>query len=161
MFPYEGSGPRLSDHCEARHQGAAPFTRWHLSQCARSMAIDHIIGDPVGFIGRGFSKLGHAFHPSNLLARHYWLGIYKGFPKPLVSPLIWGTALRSLGILLLGVLGLRRAPRRPLVLLLCGLGAAQLAVIFITFGNTRFRLPVMLMAMVLAAWVPSRDADTP
>jgi len=161
MFPYEGSGPRLSDHCESLHQGDEPFTRWHLSQCARSMAIDHIVGDPVGFMGRGFSKLGHAFHPSNLLTRHYWLGIYKGFPPILAPLLIWGTALCSLGILIGGILGIRRAPRVPLVLLLCGLGISQLAVIFITFGNTRFRLPVMLMAIILAGWLPSRADDTP
>jgi hypothetical protein len=124
------------------------------------MAINHIVGDPVGFIGRGFSKLGHAFHPSNLLTRHLWLGIYKGFPPILAPLLIWGTALCSLGILIGGFIGLRRAPRIPLVLLLCGLGVSQLAVIFITFGNTRFRLPVMLMAIVLAGWLPSKADDT-
>jgi hypothetical protein len=156
MFPYEGSGPRLSDHCEALHQGDETFTRWHLSQCARSMAIDHMVADPMGVLSRGVSKLGHAFHPSNLLTRHYWLGIYKGFPPVLAPMLIWATALSSLGILLLGILGLRRAPRTPLPLLLAGLGASQLAVIFITFGNTRFRLPVMLMAIIIAGWIPSK-----
>jgi len=161
MFPYEGSGPRLSAHCESVHQGDEPFTRWHLSKCARSMAIDHIAAYPVGFIARGFSKLGHAFHPSNLLTRHYWLGIYKEFPPSLKPVLIWGTALSSLGILLLGALGLRRSPRTPLIFLLSGLGLAQMAVIFITFGNTRFRLPVMLMAIIIAAWVPSKTADKP
>jgi hypothetical protein len=156
MFPYEGSGPRITAHCEAEHQDSGPFTRWHLSRCAQAMAKSHIVADPLGFLSRGLSKLGHAFHPSNLLSRHYWLDLYGEWPDALGLTLIWGTALSSLGVIGLGLMGFIRAPRTPLTWLVAGIGAYQLAVIFISFGNTRFRLPVVLMMMVLAAWVPKQ-----
>jgi hypothetical protein len=36
--------------------------------------------------------------------------------------------------------------------MLLGVAMAQAAVIFITFGNTRFRLPIVLVAIALAGW---------
>ena len=159
MFPYEGSGPRITVKCEAEHRSAEPFTRWHLSRCAQALAIDHIIADPVGFLSRGFVKLGHAFHPSNLLSRHYWLGLYGEWPPTLGLTLVWSTALSSLFILGLGILGLIRAPMAPIKLLLCGLGTYQLSVIFVSFGNTRFRLVVVLTAIILSAWAVKKRPD--
>ena len=156
-FPYEGSGPRLTAHCEAQHTDTAPFSRWHLSRCARSMAIDHIVGRPIAFLQRGISKLGHALHPSNLLQRHQLLGIYGESPPSLKAALTWGTTLPYLGLIALFPIALRRAPRSPATAILLSLAAYQAAVIFITFGNTRFRLPILLMGMILAAWIPKRD----
>ena len=158
MFPYEGSGPRLTAHCEAQHQAAEPFSRWHLSRCARAMAIDFITDEPLAFVQRGFTKLGHALHPSNLLQRHLHLNLYGDWPPMLAWGLIWGTSLSYLGLLALGGLALRRAPRTPTTLLLVGVAIYQLAIIFITFGNTRFRLPVLLILMILAAWFPQRES---
>lgn len=152
MFPYEGSGPKLNAICEAKHQGEDPFTRWHLSRCARSMALDYIQSDFLGFLTRGPTKLAHAFHPSNLISRHYWLGIYKHFPSAWAPLLIWGTAACTYIILGLGLWGFIRARTAPLPVMLLGVAMAQAAVIFITFGNTRFRLPIVLVAIALAGW---------
>jgi len=153
MFPYEGSGPRLTEHCEAQHE-VGEFTRWHLSQCARDLAIQHIVSDPIDFLDRGLTKLGHAFHPSNLLTRHLWLGLYGPLPPALAAVLIWGTTFSYLSLLVLTIVALVRSPNVPIKRVAIALAAYQLAVIFITFGNTRFRLPILLVGMILAAWLP-------
>ena len=154
MFPYEGSGPRLTEHCEAQHAGG-DFRRWHLNRCARALAVEHIRADPAAFLTRGFSKLGHAFHPSNLLMRHLWLGLYGELPPTLRTSLIWGTTFSYLGALIIALVALFRRPRMPIQLFMILLAAYQLSVIFITFGNTRFRLPILLAGFVLAAWLPN------
>jgi hypothetical protein len=156
MFPYEGSGPRITSLCENMHTEDTPFTRWHLSRCARSLAFTHIANAPLAFLRRGLTKVGHAFHPSNLLMRHLWLDLYGAWPPFMALSLIWGTAMSYLALLVLGVIGLKRAPNTPLSWLLAGMAMVQLAVIFTTFGNTRFRLPIMLVCMILAAWIPKR-----
>ena len=162
MFPYEGSGPRINAHCEAEHSDSSkPFTRWHLSRCTRAMALEYITSEPIAFLTRGIQKLGHAFHPSNLLSRHLWLGLYEPFPAILRRPLIWGTAAAFLGMMMVTLLAVRRSPNIPFKAVVGALALYQLAVIFITFGNTRFRLPVLLVGMILAAWIPRRDAPAP
>jgi 4-amino-4-deoxy-L-arabinose transferase-like glycosyltransferase len=162
MFPYEGSGPRINAHCEAEHDPSdGAFTRWHLSRCTKAMAIDHIASDPMSFLARGFNKLGHAFHPSNLLTRHFWLGLYGTLPPILGLSLVWGTAAAFLGMLLITLVAIRRSPNTPLRAIVAALALYQLAVIFITFGNSRFRLPVLLMGMILAAWIPKREKSEP
>jgi 4-amino-4-deoxy-L-arabinose transferase-like glycosyltransferase len=162
MFPYEGSGPRINAHCESEHDDAeGPFTRWHLSRCTQEMAINHIVSDPAAFLAHGFSKLGHAFHPSNLLTRHLWLGMYGPLPPMLRLPLIWGTAAAFLGMMLITLLAIKRSPNIPLKAVVAAVALYQLAVIFITFGNSRFRLPILVVGMILAAWIPKRIEPAP
>ena len=160
MFPYEGSGPRLTSFCEEKHASSEPFDRWHLSQCARSMAFDFIAEEPFAFIQRGFTKLGHAFHPSNLLQRHLHLNLYGEWSPFLSNLMIWGTSLSYFALIVLSIFALIRAPRSPMTGLLVGLGAYQMAIIFITFGNTRFRLLILLMGIILAAWIPKPHVES-
>jgi len=156
MFPYEGSGPRITEHCEGKHTLDVPFTRWHLSQCARTMAVDYIVSDPMAFVQRGFTKLGHAFHPSNLLHRHLHLNLYGETGPAWSAFIIWGTTLSYGIVALIGLMAVIRAPRTPFTGLLVGVGVYQAAVIFITFGNTRFRLLILLVGIILSAWLPHR-----
>ena len=155
MFPYEGSGERLTDLC-ARDVTDEPYTHWHVSKCAQRMAIDHIIDDPLLFLARGPKKLGTAFHPSNLLQRHLWLGKYGELSSGLQRTLIWGTTLPYFAMLAVIGFAIRRVPRTPMNAALFLVALYQAAVIFITFGNTRFRLPIIVVGMIFAAWLPAR-----
>ena len=156
MFPYEGSGPRLTEYCEDQHRGD-DFARWHLNQCARTLALQYIASDPLAFLERGALKLGHAFHPSNLMLRHLWLGLYGDPAPPLRKARIWGTTASYLGALGLAVLAFFRRPNNAIHGFLILMAAYQLSVIFITFGNTRFRLPIILAGFIMAAWLPATD----
>ncbi|MGB0640988.1 MAG: hypothetical protein ACPGTU_16740, partial [Myxococcota bacterium] len=109
---------------------------------------------------RGPKKLGVAFHPSNLLQRHMWLGHYGDLSTRLQQIIVWGTTLPYFGLLAVMVVAIRKIPRTPLSAALGLIAIYQLAVIFITFGNTRFRLPVMLVGIIYAAWLPKRSIGT-
>jgi hypothetical protein len=161
MLPYEGSGDRLNESCIAEAQaknndGLYDHSYYEISECAQQRAIDYIIDYPIAFLARGPEKLGYAFHPANLLQRHLWLGYYGSMPVKAGMTLIWGTTISYLMLLLVTVLAVVRAPRTPLSASLMLIGLYQLAVIFITFGNSRFRLPVLLLGIILAAWLPKR-----
>lgn len=159
MYPYEGSGQRLTKFCETEVVDE-PYTLWHVSQCAKRLAVGHIIDDPLVFLARGPKKLGVAFHPSNLLQRHMWLGHYGTLSTHLQQTILWGTTLPYFGLLAIMSVAIRKIPRTPLTAALGLLALYQIAVIFITFGNTRFRLPVMLIGVIFAAWIPKRSIGT-
>ena len=97
-----------------------------------------------------------AFHPSNLLQRHLWLGNYGDLSSGLRRVLIWGTTLPYFAMLAVIGFAIRRTPRTPMNAALLLLALYQAAVIFITFGNTRFRLPIIVIGMILTAWLPGR-----
>jgi 4-amino-4-deoxy-L-arabinose transferase-like glycosyltransferase len=163
MMPYEGSLGTLKVLCEpitgqlAADQGFAAT-----NACARTLALDYIAADPLAFFMRGPEKLGYMWHPSSQVTRHLWLGNYGSIPPWAGHTLIWLTALFAWGLPVLGIWGAWRMRRRAPVLLSGGLAlltAHQLAVVFVTFGHNRFRLPVLLFAVIAAAWIPDRSAD--
>ena len=88
------------------------------------------------------------------------MGNYGKVPSVAGQALIWGTTLAYLALVGLIIVAIRRVPKTPLSAVLGLLGLYQLAIVFITFGNTRFRLPVMLVGMILAAWtVEAEDSE--
>ena len=163
MFPYEGSGDRLTESCAeeaiARSDDALDnYSFYDVSECAQQRAVQYVMDYPVSFLARGPEKLGYAFHPANLLQRHLWMGNYGSVPLAIGKGLIWLTTGSYLLLLLLIGAAVIRAPRTPLSAAVALIGLYQLAIIFITFGNSRFRMPVLLMGIILAAWLPSQTA---
>jgi|GEM_PF-2745417 len=164
MFPYEGSGDKLTESCAAEAAETAEdaldnYSYYDVSECAQQRATAYILRYPVSFLLRGPEKLGYAFHPANLLQRALWLGNYGSVPLWAGKGLIWLTTGSYLALLLVVLLAIVRAPRTPLSAALVLIALYQLAVIFITFGNSRFRMPVLVMGIILAAWLPARSAD--
>jgi 4-amino-4-deoxy-L-arabinose transferase-like glycosyltransferase len=160
MFPYEGSGDRLTASCADElevEDSLEIFTFYDVSECAQARAIDYIIGYPLAFLARGPPKVAVAFHPANLLQRHLWLGYYGSLPLWVGHTLIWLTTGSYFALILLIGLALKRAPRTPFSATLLLLASYQIGVIFITFGNTRFRLPALLVGIILCAWIPARS----
>lgn len=158
MLPYEGSLGTLKSLCEAATgTPAADQSFAETNRCARALAIDHILDDPLAFLARGPGKLGYMWHPSSQLTRHLWLGHYGSLPLWAGHGLIWLTVLFAWGLPVLGLLGWRRMPTGTLKWALALATAHQLAVVFVTFGHNRFRLPILLFAIVAAAWLPAAE----
>lgn len=154
MFPYAGSKATLEDLCTERLGLETTPAFEEVNACARSLALETILADPVGFVGRMPRKLLHLFHPSSQVTRSLWLGSYGGVPGWAGTGLIWATALSWAVVVVLGAWGLRRMPRDGLRWALLLLVAHQVAVVAVTFGHSRFRLPIVLVCIVAAAWVP-------
>jgi len=162
MLPYEGSLGTLKGLCEAETgMPAADQSFAETNRCARALAIDHILDDPLAFLARGPGKLGYMWHPSSQVTRHLWLGNYGSVPLWAGQGLIWLTALFAWGLPVLGLLGWRRMPAGILKWALALATTHQLAVVFVTFGHNRFRLPILLFAIVAAAWLPRTEPSPP
>mgnify|MGYP000341699541 CR=1 FL=1 len=159
MFPYEGSKGTLEQLCKERSATGDVLAFAELNDCARALAIEHIVDDPIAFVGRAPEKIGHTLHPSSQLTRSLWLGSYGSVPVWLGRLLIWSTASSWVLVAGLGLIGWTRMPRggpKWALLLLVG---HQLAVVAVTFGHNRFRLPLVLAAIVAMAWLPRRPAE--
>lgn len=157
MFPYEGSEETLYGLCaEALGRPAGALTFPEVNDCARDLAVGYIAADPAGFVARGFEKLGYTFHPSSQLTRYLWVGHYGAVPGWAGMGLVYGTAASMVLALGAGLLGWVRMPQGALKWAIALLVAHQLAVVFVAFGNSRFRLPIVLLALVCVAWLPRR-----
>jgi len=163
MFPYEGSLSTIQATCADQLGVAAEDLEFpEMSDCAQGLALGHIVADLPAFLGRGVEKLGFTFHPSSLLTRILWMGGYGAVPGWAVLGLIHGTAAGLGLVILLGAWGGLRSRTLPITALLGLFSLAQLGVVFVTFGNPRFRLPIVLVGMIFAAWLPrarGSDAD--
>lgn len=158
MLPYEGSLGTLKGLCAdviGVHPDAQTFAQ--TNACARTLALDHIAAHPIAFLGRGPGKLGYMWHPSSQVTRHLWLGNYGAMPGWAGHTLIWLTALFAWGLPIAGLVGWWRMPRGTLKWALALGTLHQLAVVFVTFGHNRFRLPILLFAVVACAWLPRTD----
>lgn len=152
MFAYEGSADQLNTLCADRLGVPADAMSFEqVSDCAGELAREHILADPIGFLDRGLDKLALSFHPSNELTRYLWLGWYGNVSPSRGLALHYGSAVAYGILLVLAAVGLVRSRWTPLEAGLVALVLVQMAVIFVSFGNVRFRMPIELILMVLAA----------
>ena len=156
MFPYEGSKGTLEQMCIERLDRSGPLDFEDTNACARELAVEFIASDPIAFAARMPAKIGHTLHPSSQLTRSLWLGKYGSVPTWLGHGLIWGTAVSWMLVGSLGLVGWARMPRGGVRLALALMVLHQLGVVAVTFGHNRFRLPVVLAAIIAMAWLPHR-----
>ena len=163
MFPYEGSKGTLEALCLERREATAGPDSSKMSfaetnACARELAVEHILSDPIAFVARMPAKLGHTLHPSSQLTRSLWLGSYGNVPVWAGKLLIGATAVSWVLVAGLGLIGWTRMPRGGPKWALLLVVLHQLGVVAVTFGHNRFRLPIVLAALIAMAWLPRRRA---
>ena len=161
MFPYEGSKATLERMCTARQGSQTTLTFAQTNDCARQLALEYIASDPLAFVGRMPAKLGQTLHPSSQLTRSLWLGSYGSVPVWMGKLLIWSTAVSWVLVAGLGLIAWMRMPRGGPKWALLLVVAHQLGVVAVTFGHNRFRLPVVLAAIIALAWLPRQSAPRP
>jgi arylsulfatase A-like enzyme/4-amino-4-deoxy-L-arabinose transferase-like glycosyltransferase len=134
-----------------RNLGKDRPTDLEIVDYARSSAWEEIRAEPVRFLNRIPTRLFDMWNSTSFLIRHLDLGAYGDPPPALVSVLRLASAGAYLALLALAAVGAwleRRRPETWLILLLVGLWSGVSAV---SFGLTRFRLPLMPLLAILAA----------
>ena len=135
----------------ARNEFEKDFpTDLEVMHTANRMALEYIALEPKWFVHRAWYKIVDTWNPTSFVMRHIAKRGYGEIDPALAAALSWACVLAYLLVMALAlpVLCLRiREPRVALVALLVGYYTAIHAV---TFGLTRFRLPLMPFLMVLA-----------
>lgn len=136
---------------EAKQQlGEERPTDLEIVRYARAAAWQEIRSEPARFFARMPARLFDMWNPTSFLIRHLQIGLYRA-PPGLVQGLVLLAAGSYLLLVCLAAAGMwiaRRCPQAWLVLLLTAYFSALSAV---SFGLTRFRLPLMPLLAILAA----------
>jgi 4-amino-4-deoxy-L-arabinose transferase-like glycosyltransferase len=122
-----------------------------VARTASRLARADVLSAPGTFLARIPTKLVDLWNPTSFLLRHFRIGAYPGASPGVEAAVSWAAILSYLGVAGFGIAGaflLRGDPRIRLVLLLILFVTALHGA---TFGLTRFRLPVMPFAMLMAA----------
>ncbi|MFQ5718329.1 MAG: ArnT family glycosyltransferase [Acidobacteriota bacterium] len=134
------ANPADRDGCELRH------------------GLAFIATHPWLMLRRVPVKLADLLNPSSFVLRHAVLGHYPhAFGATALRILTLVVVLPYVAVVVLGVLGLGLGPARPGQQLILLLLAYHLAVHAVTFGMTRFRLPLMPFLMAAAGLLLTRS----
>lgn len=132
-----------------------------LDACLTRYGVEQIIQHPLRFVTRAGTKVADLVNPTSFLVRHIRRGLYGDWPPPLAHGAVTVIALFNMALMALAVWGWTRhggAWWQLTVMMVL----YTLAVHVVTFGMSRFRLPLMPVLVVGAvmAVLPWR-ATTP
>jgi hypothetical protein len=119
--------------------------------CAWQLALECIQVDFRGFLGRAWLKLVDLWNPTSFLVRHLWFGAYGPVDPAIEWAIIWAAITSYVLMMILGVIGWCRYWRDGRAWLVLLLVLYFTGVHAVTFGLTRFRLPLMPFIILLAA----------
>lgn len=126
-------------------------TDLQIMACAKRMAFDYIRGDPLGFLGRARYKIVDMWNPTSFLLRHFQYKRYGEVSTTTASIVSWSAVISYVLVVVLGVVGWFAWWRDPRAWLTFLLILFFTALHLITFGLTRFRLPLMPFIMLYSA----------
>jgi 4-amino-4-deoxy-L-arabinose transferase-like glycosyltransferase len=126
-------------------------TDLQITRSGRALARRHILSDPGLFVRRAWTKTVDLWNPTSFLMRQFRLGAY-GTVHPITeTTLSWMAVVSYVLVMVFAVEGAvttRRDRHTQLVMLLVVMTTAAS---ILTFGLTRFRLPVVPFLALLAA----------
>jgi 4-amino-4-deoxy-L-arabinose transferase-like glycosyltransferase len=133
-----------------RSLGREKPTDLEIVRYAQASAWAAIRADPGAFVARIPLRLVDMWNPTSFLIRHFRFGAYGALP-PLLEATVSAAAIGAyLVVMGLAGVGCWRARARPEAWLVLLLALFLSAVSALSFGLTRFRLPLMPLFMVLA-----------
>ena len=127
--------------------------------CLTRYGVGQIIQHPVRFVTRAGTKVADLVNPTSFLVRHIRRGLYGDWPPPLADGVVTALALFNMALMAMAVWGWTRHGgawwQLTIIMVLY-----ILAVHVVTFGMSRFRLPLMPIIVVGAvmAVIPWRAA---
>ncbi|MFQ5768185.1 MAG: hypothetical protein ACE5ID_09415, partial [Acidobacteriota bacterium] len=110
--------------------------------CLTRKGLDLIRTAPGRFLRRIPTKVADLFNPTSFLVRHIRRGLYGPWPKGLADTSVLLVALFNMGLMILAVVGWQEPTGTPARRLLGILLVYMLVIHSITFGMSRFRLPL-------------------
>jgi arylsulfatase A-like enzyme/4-amino-4-deoxy-L-arabinose transferase-like glycosyltransferase len=118
---------------------------------ARRAAWREIRAHPLVFLERIRYRLADMWNPTSFLIRHLQVGAYGKLPPGLATLLALLAAGTYLGLVALAAAGFWLSRRRPETWLVALLVAFTSAITAVSFGLTRFRLPLEPLLAIVAA----------
>ena len=174
--PFEGipmmpvadqTAAKLVEEARVMYGVEAP-TDLQVVACARRLALREIVGDPGLFLRRAVYKFVDLWNPTSFLLRHFRFGAY-GPVHPAVEWILTWLSVGTYGLVMaLAVLGLLRLRSNPLTGFVLLQVTYYTSIHLITFGLTRYRLPLMpwillfagqALAILLARRLPAERAS--
>src|SRR5262245_36704957 len=117
---------------------------------AQRAAWDEIRAHPATFVRRIGPRLADMWNPTSFLVRHLYVGAYGPVPAPIATLLAWWAMLAYLAAAVLALAGAWLERRSPLTWLVALLVLLCPGITALSFGLTRFRLPLEPLLIVLA-----------
>jgi hypothetical protein len=150
LMPVAAQDPRAFVETVSRDLGRSQPSDLEIVRRGRALAWSAIAEDPRTFVRRAGYKLWDLWNPTSFLIRHFRIEAYGSVPLRVERAIIWLAVLAYLGLVGLAASGLleRRDRFAGLVALLV-LQVSLLTVL--SFGLTRFRLPLVPLLAIIAA----------
>ena len=154
LYPMRGISVRRLVTLARQDLGDALLTDLQIMGYAQRAAWEYIRGDPEAFVDRGWYKIVNMWNPTSFLIRHYHpkINAYGDVAPWIVSVVTWSAVLSYVIVMMLGMLGLVMSSRNPVVWLVLLLVLFYTALSVVAFGLTRYRLPLMPLIIILAAY---------
>ena len=130
--------------------GVEKPTDLQMMQGSQAAAVEFALDDLNWTAERGWYKLVDLWNPTSFVMRHLFKRGYGEIPRGLELALTWACVLAYVLVLLLALPWMYARARTPLVALTLLLIYYYSAIHMVTFGLTRFRLPIMPLFMLCA-----------
>ena len=150
LMPVASQNPRLLVQTVKRDLGRPQPTDLEIARHARRLAWSHIREEPTAFLRRGWIKIVDMWNPTSFLLRQLRVGAYGETSAGVQAVLSWCAVLGFLFVMGAGLVGLIASRRDPHAWLVIALLLFFTAIHAMTFGLTRFRLPLMPFVILFA-----------
>ncbi len=150
LMPVASQNPRLLVELVKRDLHEPQPTDLEIARHARRLAWNHIREDPTAFLRRGWIKIVDMWNPTSFLLRQFRVGAYGATNATAEALLGWSAVLGFLVTMGAGLVGLFASRRDPHAWLVIALLLFFTAIHAVTFGLTRFRLPLMPFVILFA-----------
>lgn len=120
-------------------------------KCQTELGFEWIQNNPEEFVERMPMRVAQLLNPHSLLTRHLRWGRFEGMPQWLDEIIIFLGCLHSLGIMVLGAVGLAGRGRRAQAVLFSLILVYHCAAIAALAGLSRYRVPLEPLLMIYAA----------
>lgn len=126
-------------------------TDLEIARHARRAATEEIRARPGTFVARIPTRLVDLWNPTSFLLRHFRIGAYGAVPAPLEAAVSIASVLSYAAVMALAGIGMWMARKRPETWLVALFALLLSVMSAASFGLTRFRVPWMPLAMLMAA----------
>jgi 4-amino-4-deoxy-L-arabinose transferase-like glycosyltransferase len=151
LMPVARQNQRLLVDTVKRDLAKAQPTDLEIARHAWRESWRYIVEDPVAFVHRGWIKMIDMWNPTSFLLRQFRVGAYGDAEGPFQTVFSWCAILAYLMALGAGLAGLAVSYRDPRAWIVIALILFFTAIHALTFGLTRFRLPLMPFLIIFAA----------
>ena len=130
------------------------------SKCDVAAAVEWARNNPDTFVERIPMRMAQMFNPHSFFTRHLRWGYWLGIPWWMKEGLVLYTALTSVFLMVVGTVAAFAKARGPYGMMAVGTVAYTLGTVAVSYGMTRFRLPLEPFWLLFAALLLAAPRET-